>query len=139
MINPFIFTPEIQEMVGGNLLHLIRGYFKCSLVDYVVLNYGYHGPRRQIFARLIEGLSGIDYLMMPIGLTCSEEENIRRMICDKRDQKRIERALASRYLYSALDCPTIDSTDMSVSEVVDEILDLISDATSNSTGSECGS
>lgn len=124
-INPFILTPEIQELVGNNLLYLMRSYFECSLVDYVIFNYGFHGPRRQIFDRLLKSLADISYRMTPIELTCSEEENIRRMISDGRENERIERAIASRHLYDALVGPTIDSTHMSVEEVVSKILHLI--------------
>lgn len=136
-VNPFMLTPEIQDMVVRNLLCLMRGYFECSLVDFVIINYGLHGPRKQIFDRVIAGISDIKYLMALIKLTCSEEENARRMKCDKRDHQRIERAISSRYLYDALDCPTIDSTNMPLEEVVEEILHLIPAALPQYSTSKC--
>ncbi|MBX3010198.1 MAG: AAA family ATPase [Caldilineaceae bacterium] len=128
-INPFTLTPEIQQLVENNLVYLMRSYFTCSLVNYVIFNYGFHGARRQIFDRLMKRLDDIDYTMTPIELTCSEEENIRRMVADGRENERIERAISSRHRYDALSGPTIDSTHMSVEEVVSKLLHLIATTT----------
>lgn len=127
-INPFVLTPEVQRLVECNLIHMIRGYLSCSLVKYVIFNYGLQGPRRQILDRLIAGLSDLSYTFIPIRLTCSEEENVRRTVSDIRDDERIRHALSSRELYEGLPGPCIDSTHLSIDEVVDKIISLISGA-----------
>jgi regulator of PEP synthase PpsR (kinase-PPPase family) len=58
-------------------------------------------------------------------LTCSEEENIRRMNCDGRDAERIRHALeVSRKAYSDIHYPAIDITKFSVEEAAAEIIKL---------------
>jgi hypothetical protein len=132
-INPFTLTPEIQRLVESNFLHTIRGYLSCSLVNYVIFSHGFHGPRRQILDGLMATLADADYVFIPIGLTCSEEESIRRMTCDGRDHGRIKRAISSRSLYEGLPYPCIDSSNLSIDEVVDQMMRLISVASESTT------
>jgi cytidylate kinase len=127
MITPFTFNDEIIELVEKNLFFMLRSYLECSSIEYVIFSYGLHGPRKQIFDNILKKLSDIDYKLIPIIVTCSYEENRRRMIKDTRDEERINRALSARSIYEGLDSPIIDSTDLSVDETVNRVLEIIDD------------
>ena len=125
MTNSFTFDNEIIEMVERNISFMLRSYLECSSLEYVIFNYGFHGPRRQIFDKVMNNLSDIKYEFVPITITCSYKENRARMIKDGRDEERINRALSVRNLYDGLEYPAIDTTHLSVEEtvfIIEEIL-----------------
>lgn len=126
-INPFDLTPEIAEMTVVNMTTLLRGYLQCSLVDYVIFNYGLHGPRKRIFENVIDNLRDISFRLLPITLMCSEEENINRMIHNGRYPERIQSGLKTRQLYENSIYQTIDTTKLTVDETVAEILAILQD------------
>lgn len=121
-INPFFFNSEIEKMTEENMTFLLRNYMSLSSIDIVIFNWGFHGPRKEIFKRVLLNLSDIDFEYVPIVITCSEEENVRRMRLQDRSYERIERAKLIREIYDRMSCFTIDSTYLSVNEVVEKIL-----------------
>lgn len=125
-INPFTFTPEIELLTEKNITFLLRSYLECSLVEYVIFNWGFHGPRKRIFEKVLQNLSDISYDFTPITVTCSLEENLKRMKNDGRSEERILRAIEVRAMYGGLNYPVIDTTDKSVEKTVDGILEIIS-------------
>lgn len=125
MTNPFSFNDEIIRMVEKNISFMLRSYLECSTLEYVIFNYGLHGPRKQIFDNILKNISDMDYELIPIVITCSYDENRTRMIRDGRDEERISRALAVRNIYDNSDNPTIDTTDMSVEKAVYKVLEII--------------
>lgn len=127
MTNPFTFTPEIISMVEKNISFVLRSYLECSLLDYVIFNYGFHGPRKQIWDNVLQNLRDLNYRLLPITITCSEEENRARMLKDGRDEERIKRALAVRGLYDGLGYPTIDTTGLTTEETVSKVWEIVMD------------
>lgn len=125
MTNPFIFNDEIVKLVEKNISFMLRSYLECSTLEYVIFNYGLHGPRKQIFNNIMKNLSDIDFKFVPITITCSYDENRARMIKDGRDEERINRALAVRNIYDNLDNPIIDTSNMSIDESVCKVLELM--------------
>lgn len=125
MTNPFAFTDEIIRMTERNMTSLLRNYLECSLLEYVIFNCGFHGPRKQIFNNVIRNLRDIDYELVSVTITCSPEENELRMIKDGRDEERIRRALAVRDLYDGLGYPVIDTTNLTVEETVGKVIDIV--------------
>lgn len=125
MINPFYFDDEINSLTISNMTHLLRSYLSCSSVEYVIFNYGFHGPRKKIYDQVMDNLKDLEYKFIPITITCNEEENIRRMIKDYRDSERINRALAARNIYENLGAPLIDTTSLSVEETVDRVIEIV--------------
>jgi len=125
MTNPFVFNDEIIKMIEKNISFMLRSYLDCSTLEYIIFNYGFHGPRKQIFDNILRNLSDIDYQLISITVSCSYEENRLRMIKDGRDEDRISRALAVRGIYDHLDNPTIDTTHMSVEETVYGVLEIL--------------
>lgn len=125
MTNPFAFNDEIIKMVEKNISFMLRSYLESSTLEYVIFNYGFHGPRKQIFENIIKNIRDIDYQLIPITITCSYDENKFRMLKDGRDEERISRALAVRNIYEGLDNPKIDTTDMSVEETACKVLEIL--------------
>jgi len=132
MINPFDLTPEIELLAERHISLLLRGYLECSLVEHVIFSYGLHGPRKRIWERVLHNLRDLSYGLLPITLTCSEDENARRMIQDGRDVPGyVQRSLQARVAYEGLPYPVIDSTGLSVDETVDQILLLLQESRVN--------
>jgi len=125
MINPFAFNDEIIKMVETNISFMLRSYLECSTIEYIIFNYGFHSPRKQIFDNILKNLSDLNYQLIPITVTCSNEENRARMIKDGRNEERISRALAVRSIYDRLDNPTIDTTHMSIEETSYRVLEIL--------------
>jgi len=124
-INPFIFNEEVELLTEKNMTQLIRSYLECSFIEYVILDWGLHGPRGKILKNVLENLRDLDYLYIPVTIKCSEDENIRRMLGDGRDSDRVERALKVRCIYEELPYPCIDTTDMTVDLAADEAIKII--------------
>lgn len=123
-IHPFAFTDETIAVVKSNILALMLNYFSCSIVETVVFQYGFHGPRKQLFDDLLQSLRdrGVPFAFCPVILECSEEENIARMKRDGRDGGRIARAVRdTRHIYAGYDYPRIDTTHLTVMETVEKI------------------
>jgi deoxyadenosine/deoxycytidine kinase len=125
MTNPFTFNDEIIKMIETNISFMLRSYLGCSTLEYIIFNYGFHGPRKQIFDNVVKNLSDINYQIIPITVTCSYEENRDRMINDGRDEERISRALAVRSIYDSLGHPIIDTTHISPEETVYKVLEIL--------------
>ena len=130
MTNPFILNEETISLTTNNITHMLRSYLACAWLDYVIFSYGFHGPRQQIWETVLRNLGDIPYTFVPITLTCGEEGHIARMTGDGRDQARIQRALAGRYLYDALPYPTIDTTHLTVNQTADRVIEIVQAANS---------
>jgi len=126
-MNPFILNDETIPTIASNISDVIKNYLACPLVDRVVFTYGFHGRRRQVFDQVLANLNWIDYSFHPFHLTCNQEENVRRMLADGRDQARIDRAIKySRPAYVDLTYDTLDISDLSLTGAKDRLLELIS-------------
>jgi hypothetical protein len=115
--------PEV--LAASNMSALIRSYLGCSLVDHVILCYGLHGPRKRIFENVLASLGDLEFRLLTITLTCSEEENIRRMAADGREPERIQGSLRTRPIYDQVENSVIDTTHMTVEATVERILDVL--------------
>ena len=125
MTNPFTFNPEIIAMVERNMTYLLRNYLECNMLEYVIFNYALHGPRRQIAANVFHNLEGLEFQFVPIIITCSEAENIRRMKADGRDEELIKRSLSVRKVYEGQATPIIDTTSLTVAEAGRRVMDMV--------------
>lgn len=125
MTNPFTFTDEVIELTINNMAHMLKSYLTCSSIEYIIFNYGFHGPRRNIYDKVIQDISEIQFKFIPILITCSEEENIKRMLRDGRDKERIERALSARSIYDGSEALTIDTTELTVEMTINKLMEII--------------
>lgn len=123
--NPFDWSAERQALVERNISFMLRSYLESGIVEYVILNWGLHPPRKQIFDRVLERISDLEYEFIPIILLCSEDEHITRMSQDGRSEERIARSIGTRALYKAQSCPIIDTTGIGVEETVARLLEII--------------
>jgi len=128
-MNPFSFDEETIQIIKANIVALMTNYLRSSFIENVIFQYGFHGPRREIFDDIIEALDNnrISYQFCPVILRCDLQENIERMKRDGRDDERIRRAIENtRHIYDAYDYPSIDTTGLSVPQTVDRILGILS-------------
>ena len=128
MINPFPFTPCTLDLVARNMTDLLANYLNCPEIRTGFFPYGLHGARREIWERVLTALRERcgEFRFCPILLLCGEEENIRRMQTDGRDEERIRRAVqASRSVYADCPFPAIDVTCLTPTETAGEIQGLL--------------
>ena len=128
MINPFILTEESIALTIANMTQMLQNYLSCSWLDYVIMPYGFHGARQHIWDTVQAKLQSIPHNFVPITLTCSEGENIARMVHDGRSRERIQRAIAVRCLYESLPYPRIDTTSLTIDQTVDRVIKIVQDA-----------
>ena len=123
-INPFTLTDITKKTVIANLYCLLRNYLLCEEINTVIFTYSWHGERKEIYDNLIKHLlnDGIEFQEIIIILKCSEFKNRRRALFDNRNEERIERGMKVSFsFYDGFQYPCIDTTNMTVSEVVEQI------------------
>ena len=126
-IEPFSFTEATKTCVVANMSDMLANYFACDGVEHVIFSYGLHGPRRQLLDRVLArlGQRGIAFRLWPILCTRSPRENELRMRRDGRDEARIARAMACRWVYEDCPYPRVDVTGLSVAQTVEAMLQVI--------------
>lgn len=123
-INPFTLTDITKKTVIANLYCLLRNYLLCEEINTVIFTYSWHGERKEIYDNLIKHLlnDGIEFQEIIIILKCSESENRRRALFDNRNLERIERGMKNTFsFYDKFQYPCIDTTHMTVLQVVEQI------------------
>lgn len=129
LMNPFALTDETIPTIAKNISDVIGNYLACPAVDTVFFSYGLHGRRGEVLARVRQALEGIDCRLIPFVIWCGEEENVRRMRVDGRDEERIARALTvSRGAYGSVPYPRIDVTNLTVQESAQRVLRMAAEA-----------
>ncbi len=122
-MNPFILDDETIPTIAKNISDLIINYIDCPVIETVVFSYGFHGRGREVFEKVMQTVAKKDFKFIPFLLTCSEEENIKRMNMDNRSLERKQRAIEeSRKAFGDLTYPQIDITDFSASEAAENII-----------------
>lgn len=125
MMNPFALNDVSIPTIAQNISDLINNYLKCDLVETVIFSYGFHGRRKEVFEKIMENLSGLQYDFIPFLLWCDLEENIKRMNADNRSDCRIEIAInESRKAFDNIDYQRIDITSLSPQAAARAILSL---------------
>lgn len=106
MMNPGSFSEEAIFVQKRNILALMRNYLSASFINNIIFPYGLHGHRKKLLDEILSELhSDYNFEVYTVLLTCTEEENIRRMKNDSRDEERIRRAIANtRAIYDEVDC-----------------------------------
>lgn len=82
---------------------------------------------KEIYDKLIKQLQtdGIVFQEIIIILKCSENENRRRTLAHKRSKDRVERGMKNTFsFYDEYEYPCIDTTNMTVLEVVEKVWEL---------------
>lgn len=120
MMNPFVVTEEGKEMVIDNIQHLLNNFLLNSQHEVVIFCWVMH--HQEIFDSIIERLNKCEYDLHWFTLKCSKEALIDRMKGDNRTENGIEKSVGySEELFNNLDSEKIDTSRMSIEEVVNEI------------------
>ncbi len=128
VINPFVLTDITKETVIENMYCLLRNYLLCDEISTVVFTHSWHGGRKKLYDKVIEKLRNgkIEFQENIVILKCSESENRRRALVDNRDEERIERGMKNTFsFYDGYEYPCVDTTNMTVLEVVEHIWNLV--------------
>ena len=128
VMNPFLLTDVTKKTVIENMYSLLRNYLVCEEISNVVFVYSWHGERKEMYDRVMKRLRDdeIKFQENIVVLKCSESENRRRALADNRDAERVERGIRNTLsFYDKYDYPCIDTTDMSIMEVVEQVCKLI--------------
>ena len=124
VMNPFALTDITKRTVMENMYCLLHNYLLCEEISTVIFTYSWHGGRKELYDRVIKKLQndGIAFREIVVILQCSESENRRRALVDNRDEERIDRGMKNTFLfYDEFKYPCIDTTNMTVLEVVEYI------------------
>lgn len=126
MMNP-ASGDEVITVQKLNILALMRNYLSASFVEYVIFPYGCHAHRKQMLEDMIGELkTEFEFDVITILLTCCEDENVRRMRTDGRNEERIAYSIENtRTISDRLDCPRIDTTDLTPEQTAEKIFAII--------------
>jgi broad-specificity NMP kinase len=124
MMNPWLFNEENKKMVIDNIVYLLRNFLNNSSYDFVIFNWVIHQP--EIFNMILDRLNDLEFELFKITLLCSEEALRSRMVNVNRAVETIEPSLQRLKLYEVMDTIKIDTTGLTVSEVVERVQTIIS-------------
>jgi broad-specificity NMP kinase len=126
-INPFAVTTENQDMVIGNIVHLLRGYLTNTSLRYVIFGWVLH--KSEIFDAVLRPLEDLAFETHKVTLTCSPAQLSGRLSADVAaghpQADVIERAVARLALYDTLDTSKLDVGTKSAAEAADEIAGMV--------------
>jgi broad-specificity NMP kinase len=127
MINPFTVNDENIKMVEDNLKHLLRNFLTNSSIDYVLFNWVLH--TEEGFDLVLSWVEDLEYDLIKITLTCSEEELKRRLVKDieknKREESIINKSVERLRMYDKLDTIKLDTSKLNIKDNVNEIIRII--------------
>lgn len=124
MMNPFIVNDENKDMVINNITYLLRSFITNSSLEYVIFTWVIH--MEEIFDNILKPLKDLDFEVIKITLTCSKEALKSRILNDiklnLREESSISKSINYLSLYENMKTNEIDTTNLSVSEVVDMMI-----------------
>lgn len=127
MMNPFIVNDENKNMVINNIIFLLRSFLVNSSLEYIIFNWVIH--EENIFDDILKPLKDLDFELIKITLTCSEEALKKRILNDVRlnlrEEDCINRSIERVGLYKNMSTEKIDTSDISILEGVDKIMKIV--------------
>lgn len=127
MMNPFKVNDENKKMVINNITYLLRSFLTNSSIKYIIFNWVIHVEN--IFSDILEPLSDLDFEIVKISLTCSEEALKKRILQDVKSNLREEgclsRSIERLKMYENMPTEKIDTSNLSILETVDKIMKII--------------
>jgi len=128
MMNPFIANEENRKMVEGNIIYMLRSFLSNSSFEYVIFDWAM--DREEIFEIILRELKDLDFELYKIALTCSEDCLYERIKSDVntniRGEDSIEKSVERLRRYDELNTEKIDTTSLSIREVVDAVKNILS-------------
>ena len=124
--DPFVVTEETQEMVMGNIAHLLQSFLDCSEYENVVFCWVMH--QQEIVDDLLSRLRTDGVRVLPISLLCDEAELRRRLQGDVDAGTRLpdilDRSAMRLPLYETLNTLKVDVTSLSPEEAAEALINL---------------
>ena len=124
--NSNIVTDETKRMVMDNICYLLNNYLHCT--DYQTIVFCWVMHQQEILDTLLERLDTKDCEVKMISLVCDETTLIERLTGDIelgiRKEDVIARSLERLPLYQDLHSILLDTSQLTVDEVVTKILQL---------------
>ena len=122
-MRPFFVTDETKAMVMDNICHVLGNYLRCSAFDNVVFCWVMH--QQAILDDIVSRLPLRDVELHLISLTASPETLTVRLRKDidagLRQPDVIDRSLAYLPLYEGLNTQTVDTTGLTIEEVIEKL------------------
>lgn len=118
-MDPFIVNQDTKKMVLDNITHCLNNFIHTPGIENIIFCWVMH--KQDIIDQIIQKLDteGVDIHL--ISLICEEEELIKRMLIDRRDNQTIRKSLQYLELYKDLDTQKIDVTTLDVQKTIDKI------------------
>lgn len=118
-MDPFIVNQDTKNMVLDNITHCLNNFIHTPGIENIIFCWVMH--KQDIIDQIIQKLDteGVDIHL--ISLICEEEELIKRMLIDRRDNQTIRKSLRYLELYKDLDTQKIDVTTLDVQKTIDKI------------------
>lgn len=123
-MHPFIVNEETKAMVTGNIVHLLSSFLRCSEFKHVIFCWVMH--EQAIIDGILQKLPLADCQVHTISLVCSEDVLKQRLQKDIdagiRTEDVIDRSLGRLAMYEKLNTAKIDTTLMSIDDVVQAMI-----------------
>ena len=118
-MDPFIVNQDTKNVVLDNITHCLNNFIHTPGIENIIFCWVMH--KQDIIDQIIQKLDteGVDIHL--ISLICEEEELIKRMLIDRRDNQTIRKSLQYLELYKDLDTQKIDVTTLDVQKTIDKI------------------
>lgn len=127
MMNPFIVNDENKNMVINNITYLLRSFLNNSSLQYIIFNWVIH--MEDIFNDILEPLKDLNFEIVKITLTCSEEVLKKRILKDVklnlREESSINASVQRLEMYKNMSTVRIDTSNLSISETVNNIIKVV--------------
>ncbi len=119
MMEPFVVTEENRSMVEDNIIHLLRNFLSNSSFKHVIFTWKINDEA--VFEFLLRSLSGLDFDLYKITLTCDEATLRRRLMADVakniREEAEIEKGVELLGVFEAMDTDKVDTSTLTADEV----------------------
>ncbi len=119
MMHPWKLNDQLVNMVFDNITYTLRNFIACDQYEVILFNWVLHSE--EWIKRLISGLGEHDYEVKVITLTCSESALSTRLEHDHRNEQVKNHARARLPLYAALPTEKLDTTYLSLDQVVEHL------------------
>jgi cytidylate kinase len=123
MMHPWQVTTETEAMVERNIIVLLRNYLSCSAYETVIFDWVL--DKELIVHTILSGLQDLEYRVARVSLVCAPEELRARLITDAHSPSILDETVLRLPLYQALEAPCLDTTGLTVSQVVDRVQEMI--------------
>ncbi len=123
MMNPICFTDENMRMIENNITYLLCNYLNNSAYQNVIFSLVI--DKEEVFSRYLSKLKDLDYKLVIITITCSEEELKKRLRKRGIEDENFLNSIIHSNLYDEMKSKKIDNTNNSIEESVNKVLEAI--------------